>query len=127
MDIIIRDDWRRDALHANADYLRKGLSELGYNVTASGSQIISLEAGPEGSTLKLREALEDRDVFGSVFCAPATAKTRSMIRFSVNAGLSRQALDRVLGVCREIRDEVGMASWPSTLRLERDKRRHGVI
>ncbi|MBA3980246.1 MAG: hypothetical protein C0462_06535 [Alcanivorax sp.] len=127
MDIIIRDDWRRDALHANADYLRRGLSELGYNVTASGSQIISLEAGPEDATLKLREALEDRDVFGSVFCAPATAKTRSMIRFSVNAGLSRQALDRVLGVCREIRDKVGMASWPSTLRLERDKRRHGVI
>ncbi|WP_111655719.1 alpha-hydroxyketone-type quorum-sensing autoinducer synthase [Isoalcanivorax indicus] len=123
MDIIIRDDWRREALHANADYLRHGLAELGYNVTASGSQIISLEAGPEDATLRLREALEERDVFGSVFCAPATAKSRSMIRFSVNAGLSKAALDRVLGVCRDIRDEVGMASWPSTLRLQRDQRR----
>lgn len=119
LDVIALDDWRREALHANADYLRGGLAEMGYNTTDSQSQIISLESGPEDCTLKLREELEERDVFGSVFCAPATAKNRSMIRFSVNAALTREQLDHVLRVCCEIRELVGMQSWASTRRLLR--------
>lgn len=120
LDIIVRDEWRRELLHANADYLRDGLSALGYNVTASDSQIISLEAGAEDATLVLREALEREKVFGSVFCAPATAKGRSMVRFSVNAALTREQLDHVIRVCELVREEVGMAEWPSTIRLLRD-------
>ncbi|MBZ2190168.1 quorum-sensing autoinducer CAI-1 synthase [Alcanivorax sp. JB21] len=120
LDIIMRDEWRRELLHTNADYLRDGLSALGYNVTASDSQIISLEAGAEDATLLLRESLERQGVFGSVFCAPATAKGRSMVRFSVNAGLTRAQLDHVLRVCDVVREEVGMAQWPSTQRLARD-------
>jgi len=120
LDIIIRDGWRREAMRMNADFLRNGLTELGYNVSASQSQIISLEAGPENLTLKLREALEERDVFGSVFCAPATAKNRSMIRLSINAGLTLNQVGHVLDVCAEIRDEVGMWDWASPRRLHRD-------
>lgn len=119
LDIIVQEGWRREAMRMNSDFLRNGLTELGYNVTASESQIISLEAGVESETLRLREALEERNVFGSVFCAPATAKNRSMIRFSINAGLTLNQVGRVLDVCAAIRDEVGMWDWPSTRRLQR--------
>ena len=119
LDVIVNEGWRRDALRANADYLRSSLSDLGYNVTDSQSQIISLEAGPEDRTLHLRETLEEHDVYGSVFCAPATARNRALVRFSVNAGMTREQLDHVLRVCAEIRDEVGMAEWGSTRRLQR--------
>jgi CAI-1 autoinducer synthase len=47
-----------------------------------------------------------------VFCAPATAKNRSLIRMTVNADLSDADLERILQVCAEIRDEVGMSNWP---------------
>jgi CAI-1 autoinducer synthase len=116
LDIIRADDWRRRALHVNADILRQGLTDLGYNVSASQSQIIALEAGLEYDTLRLREALEDQNIFGSVFCAPATPKKRSLVRFSVNAALTLQDIDKVLRGCAEIRDRVGMGHWPSTRR-----------
>ncbi|MFN3714718.1 MAG: alpha-hydroxyketone-type quorum-sensing autoinducer synthase [Alcanivoracaceae bacterium] len=116
LDVIRADDWRRHSLHVNADILRQGLTDLGYNVSASQSQIIALEAGLEYDTLQLREALEDQDVFGSVFCAPATPKKRSLVRFSVNAALTMKEIERVLQGCAEIRERVGMRKWPSTRR-----------
>ena len=118
--MVIRDDWRRDRLHENANRLRHGLDLLSYNVSDSQSQIIALEAGLEKDTLLLREALEQEGVFGSVFCAPATAKKRSLLRLSVNAGLTREEIDRVLEACAAVRHRVGMWDWPSTRRKHRE-------
>jgi len=116
LDVIERDDWRRVALASNARYLRERLTELGYNLNDSQSQIIALEAGPEPQTIVLRDALESRGIFGSVFCAPATAQNRSLVRLSVNAALTGDELERIVEVCDEIRDEVELDKWPSTRR-----------
>jgi CAI-1 autoinducer synthase len=116
LSIIQRDDWRREAVHSNANYLRDGLDELGYNVQNGKSQIIALEAGTEQQTMILRDALEARGIFGAVFFAPATPKNRSLMRFSVHSKLTRPELDRILQACADIRDEVGMANWASTRR-----------
>lgn len=112
-------DRERQKLQENSAYLRGALTALGYNVDESKSQIISLEAGEEFRTIKLRNALESRGVFGSVFCAPATPKNRSLVRFTINSGLTREELDRIINVCGEIRDEVGMEEWHSTRRKGR--------
>lgn len=119
LEIIKKDGWRREKLHDNAARLRSALEDLGYNLNDSRAQIISLEPGPEQQTIVLRDALESRGIFGSVFCAPATPKNRSLVRFSVNADLDEAQLERVIAVCREIRDEVDLANWPSTRRLRR--------
>lgn len=120
LTVVMRDEWRRRKLHANANTLRAGLDELGYNVSDSQSQIIALEAGLERDTLALREALEREGVFGSVFCAPATAKKRSLLRLSVNAGLTAHQINHVLEACAKVRNEVGMWDWPSTRRKQRE-------
>lgn len=122
LSVIEKEGWRREQVQANADYLRSGLDDLGYNVSASQSQIISLVAGPEENTLVLRDALESRGIFGSVFCAPATPKNRSLVRFSVHASLTREQLDRTIAVCGHIRAEVGMAEWASTRKAKGPKR-----
>ncbi|HUJ76153.1 MAG TPA: aminotransferase class I/II-fold pyridoxal phosphate-dependent enzyme, partial [bacterium] len=114
LEIVAAENERRMKLHANADYLRERLSALDYNVDASQCQIVSLVAGTEQQTLVLRDALESRGVFGSVFCAPATAKNRALIRFTVTCALGKEELDRVVAVCASIRDEVGMYEWAST-------------
>jgi CAI-1 autoinducer synthase len=111
--------FRRQRLEINTRRLRSGLSELGYNVADGEAQIIGLEAGPEQQTMVLRDALEERDVFGSVFCAPATPRNRSLVRLSVHSALSEETVERVLEVCAEIRDEVGLVKWPSTRRAAR--------
>ena len=116
LDIFEKEDWRRDKLHANHAYLKQGLDALGYNMSASKSQIIGLEAGDIRQTTALRDALEKRGVFGAIFFPPATPDKRCIIRFTVNCGLSRRELDRIIEVCDEIRAEVGMAEWRSTKR-----------
>lgn len=116
--VIRREDWRRQRLHCNANYLRDELNRLGYNLE-SKSQIISLESGLEPRTIVLRDALESRGIFGSVFCAPATTANRSLMRFSVNATLSSAQLQRIVEACAVIREEVDLASWASTRRKPR--------
>ncbi len=112
-------DRERQMLRENAAYLRGALTALGYNVDASHSQIISLEPGEEFRTIRLRNALESRGIFGSVFCTPATPKHRSLIRFTVNSGITREELDRIIRACDEIRVEVRMHEWRSTHRKRR--------
>lgn len=116
LNVIQSESWRRIKLHANAEYLRLNLGELGYNLNDSESQIISLESGTEQQTIVLRDALEARGIFGSVFCAPATPKNRAIIRFSINSELTEAELDRITDVCAGIRDEVDLTNWPSSRR-----------
>ena len=108
---------RRTTLASNAAWLRERLRELGYNLNAGESQIIALEAGTEQRTIVLRDALESRGVFGSVFCAPATARNRALIRLSIHAALTDAQIERIVSVCRDIRGEVELDRWPSTRRL----------
>jgi CAI-1 autoinducer synthase len=116
LDIIETEEWRRTRLHQNHAILRAGLDDLGYNVDDCDTQILSLEAGLETDVRRLRDALEENDVFGSVFCAPATPKKRALVRFTVNASLTAEQIDHVLSACARIRTEVGMAGWASTRR-----------
>ncbi|MEC9487496.1 MAG: alpha-hydroxyketone-type quorum-sensing autoinducer synthase [Prosthecochloris sp.] len=120
LDIISRSDDRRSKLHEAAAYVRRELDAVGY-VFPSESQIVALEPGPESATEAFRDALEERNIFGSVFCSPATPKNRSLMRFSLHSGLERPQLDYLIDVCREIRDEVGMWEWKSTKRGGRGK------
>ena len=121
LDVIRAEGWRRDTLHANACYVRDGLDDLGYNLKESRSHIISLEPGSEQATMVLRDALEQRGIFGSVFCAPATPVNRAMVRLSLNADLERDQLDRILQACDEVRSRTGFDQWPSTRRKRNEK------
>jgi CAI-1 autoinducer synthase len=112
-------DERRERLRLITKRLRQSLGDLGYNVTDGTEQIIALEAGPEEKTLILRNALQHRNIFGAVFCAPATAKNKSMVRLTLNSSLTDIELDYLIQVCAEIREEVDLQNWSSTLRSKK--------
>lgn len=119
LDFIPGIDDRRERLQHVAGIVRSELSALGYNVSDGTEQIIALESGPETQTMVLRNALQENGIFGAVFCAPATAKNRSMVRLTLNSGLTDVEIARLIDVCAKIRDQVGMRDWPSTRRLAR--------
>ncbi len=127
LDVVRTEGWRRDRLRRNSAYVRAGLDELGYNLNGSESQIISLESGTEQQTIVLRDALEERGIFGSVFCAPATPKNRAMVRLSLNSALKQEELDRLLEACGEVRSKTGFNQWPSTRRRRNDERADTAI
>ena len=119
LDFIMAADGRRATLQRHTLQVREGLRELGYNVSDGTEQIVALEAGAEPATLALRQALERQGIYGAMFCAPATAKNRALVRLTLNAGLDEAAVERVLASCAAIRAETGMEQWPSTRRLRR--------
>ncbi|MDO6461057.1 quorum-sensing autoinducer CAI-1 synthase [Granulosicoccaceae sp. 1_MG-2023] len=96
LDLIASADARRTRLQRNSRYMRDAIRALGIDIGESASQIIPLVAGEEWGTITLRKALEKRGLFGSPFCAPATAKKRSLIRLSVNAALEPAQCDKAI-------------------------------
>jgi CAI-1 autoinducer synthase len=119
IDFIAAADDRRAELHRKARQLRDGLRTLGFNVDDGTEQIIALEPGTEPLTLAVRKALERRGVYGAMFCAPATAKNRALVRLTPNAGLSEAQIAQVLSACAELREETDLESWSSTRRMRK--------
>jgi CAI-1 autoinducer synthase len=117
LDLIIDGDDRRQRLARNAVLLRAGLTELGYNVSPSESQIIPLRPGTEDMLCRLQTALDARGVFGAPFAYPAVGRNSTALRLSVHCELTDGDLDRILDACADIRDEVGLYGWKSTRRL----------
>lgn len=112
LEVIRRADAERERLHAITQRLRADLTELGYPIHQGTEQIIALESGTEPATMVLRDLLEERDVFGAVFCAPATSRNRTMVRLTLSAALTDAELEHVTGVAREIAPLVKPWDWP---------------
>jgi CAI-1 autoinducer synthase len=102
LEIIAAADDRRAALQRNQRYLRQGLIDAGCPIADNDAPIVALVGGTPERTLALRDALESADVFGAVFCAPATPRNRSLVRLTVNATIEQAALDRVIDVCADL-------------------------
>jgi CAI-1 autoinducer synthase len=117
LELIVDGEDRRLRLARNAAALRTGLTELGYNIAPSQSQIIPLRPGNEGMLCRLQTALDARGVFGAPFAFPAVGQNSTALRLSVHCDLTDGDLDRILGACAAIRDEVGLSRWKSTRRL----------
>ncbi|CAH0294837.1 CAI-1 autoinducer synthase [Massilia sp. Bi118] len=119
IDFVERADARRAALRRITEEVRTGLGRLGYCVDEGSEQIIALEVGTEPRTLVLRKALENRGIQGAVFCAPATPKNRALVRLTLNAGLTKREIARLLAACADMREEVDLDNWTSTIRRRR--------
>jgi CAI-1 autoinducer synthase len=119
IDFVEAADARRAALRRVTTEVRNGLTRLGFCIDDGSEQIIALEAGPEPKTLVLRKALESRGIQGAVFCAPATPKNRSLVRLTLNCGLGRHEIAKLLDACADMRDEVDLENWSSSCRRRR--------
>jgi CAI-1 autoinducer synthase len=119
IDFVERADARRAALRRVTEDVRIGLGRLGYCIDEGSEQIIALEVGTEPKTLVLRKALENRGIQGAVFCAPATPKNRALVRLTLNCGLNRREIAKLLDACADMREEVDLDNWTSTARRRR--------
>ncbi|CAN5230786.1 quorum-sensing autoinducer CAI-1 synthase [soil metagenome] len=112
LEVVRRSDAERVRLHANTRRLRASLSDMGYPIHQGSQQIIALEAGTEPDTMVLRDHLEEGQVFGAIFCAPATSRNRAMVRLTLNAGLTGSEMDRIEQTAREIAPILKPWDWP---------------
>jgi CAI-1 autoinducer synthase len=112
LDVIKTCDRQRARLMQLSYRLRSNLSDMGYPVHQGSEQIIALESGTEPATMVLRDALEERGVFGAVFCAPATSRNRTMVRLTLSSALTDAEVDHVEQVAQDIAPLVNPQQWP---------------
>lgn len=96
LQIFQMESWRREKLINNANFFREELTTLGVDLKNSQSQIFPLFCGTESDTLWLRNELESYNIYGAVFCAPATPKNEALIRLSLN---TNHNLDQLAYIC----------------------------
>ena len=105
LDVLLRDEWRREKLHATHAVLQRGLLALGYDddVARSERQILSIVTGDAARTAQLRDFCAARGVYGSVFLPPFALDGRSFVRFTVHCGMSDAQCDHFLEVMEAAR------------------------
>jgi 8-amino-7-oxononanoate synthase len=89
------EDWRREAVAANAERLRAGLADLGFDVPARvRSAIVAIRVGDNWEAGLLWNALVDNGVYTN--CAIPPAVPRAVLRTSVMATHTDADIDRAL-------------------------------
>ncbi|MFI5779525.1 alpha-hydroxyketone-type quorum-sensing autoinducer synthase [Nocardia sp. NPDC051570] len=116
LDVIRDSDQRRHRLREVSATIRTALRELGFDLEDSDSHIVPVLTGPDSHAIAIRDFLEERGVFGSPFCPPATSHHRTLIRLSLHAALTDIQVDRIIQACTDIRDTFGAV--PHTLRQQ---------
>jgi len=125
--VIQTEGWRRQRLRQVTRHVRSELTRLGFPIADGTEQIIAFEAGQEILTGRVRDVMERHGVFGSVFSAPATTVNRSLLRLTLNAGMSDADVSRLIEACRTARDALDLPSWSATRRATRDDERAATL
>ncbi len=107
IDVIRSMSSEREKLAKISNKIRNGLLNLGFDVTASKSHIISLLSGTESTVMLVRDILNSHGVFGSIFMPPATTQKKSLYRLSLNASLNDDDIEKILNACLALKNEVG--------------------
>jgi 8-amino-7-oxononanoate synthase len=99
----------------NAEYLHRGLRELGYRVVEpsvlpDGAEVVTpivpVVIGEDVPTATLWKALWDAGMYTNVALYPAVPPGASLIRTSVMATHEREHLDRALEIFAAVRDQL---------------------
>ena len=105
LKIIRKDKGLRKRLLGNADYMRQGLLNLGFN--AGGElQIIPIIIGDNKKAMRLQKMLEEEGIFVAGIRPPTVPK--AMLRISVMATHTREQMDKALEAFGKAGAKLGM-------------------
>lgn len=110
LDILEREPERIDRLIANADKMRKGFADMGFNVIDSETGIVPVVVGDAELAMVFWKKLYDKGVFVNAFIPPGVPPNMSMMRTSYMATHEDEHLDAILNVFHEVGIELGLLS-----------------
>jgi 8-amino-7-oxononanoate synthase len=96
LDIIETESHHVENLWENAEYMRKGLKELGYNLGNSNSPIIPVILGEDFRVGIAWHAMIEEGVYTNPVVPPATPPSGGLLRTSYTATHRKEHLDRAL-------------------------------
>jgi 8-amino-7-oxononanoate synthase len=97
----------------NAEYMRKGLKELGYNTGRSNTPIIPIIIGDEFRTVLAWHALIDQGVYTNPVVPPGVPPASSLLRTSYMATHTFEHLDRALVALKTVGENLDLLNQPT--------------
>jgi glycine C-acetyltransferase len=101
--ILVREPERVARLKANADFLRNGLRDLGYDLGASETPIVPVILHDEATAAFFASHLRERGVFATPVMFPAVPQGAARLRLCATAAHSIDDLQFALDAFRELR------------------------
>jgi len=95
LEIVKNEPYRRETLLANADYLRKRLTEEGFNVKGN-SQIIPVMIGKSEDAVSMSEFLKQKGYWALAVRPPTVPKGEARLRLSVCFYHDREKIDKFI-------------------------------
>jgi len=97
-----------DRVNQNADFMREGFHQLGFDTGTSVTPIIPIIIGDNERTFLTWKLLFDSGVFVNPVISPAVSPGRQLLRTSYMASHTRTQLEHVLSVFERVGKEVGL-------------------
>lgn len=108
LDILEAEPERVDMLIDNANYMRKNLTEKGFNVIQSRTAIVPVIIGDDERSFMMWKYLYDNGVFVNVFISPGVPQGRQMMRTSYMATHKKEHLDEIIYVFEKAGKALGI-------------------
>ncbi len=110
LDVLIQEPERTDQVRRNAQSLKKGLAELGYETGRAEAAVVPVLIGDSMKTLMVWKDLLDNGVYTNPVLYPAVAKGREMLRTSTLATHTQDHLSRAMEAFRKVGRNFGIGT-----------------
>ena len=97
-----------EQLNKNADYMRQGFQQLGFDTGNSETPVIPIVIGNDELTFITWKLLFDNGVFVNPIISPAVAPGRQMLRTSYMATHTEDHLNQVLETFEVVGKQIGL-------------------
>lgn len=102
LEILEKEPFRIQKLIANAEKMRKGLREMGFNVVPAQTAIVPVIIGDDMKTFIFWRELFEAGVFVNAFVSPGVPPGMAMLRTSFMASHEDHHLNKILEVFRTV-------------------------
>ncbi|NLE30067.1 MAG: aminotransferase class I/II-fold pyridoxal phosphate-dependent enzyme, partial [Phycisphaerae bacterium] len=103
LKILEREPQRVSYIQENVNYLKKGLTNAGFQVLPSASAIMPMMVGCTEKAIRYAGAMLDNGVLITGFGYPVVPEGKARLRIQISASHTRNHLDKVLNVLETIK------------------------
>ncbi|AGX04235.1 2-amino-3-ketobutyrate CoA ligase [Bacillus infantis NRRL B-14911] len=108
ISILMESTELNEKLWENADYLKKGLKELGFNIGDSETPITPCIIGDEVATQEFSKKLNDEGVYAKSIVFPTVPRGTGRVRNMPTAAHTKDMLDQALSIYKKVGKEMGI-------------------
>jgi len=102
LELIERDEWRREHLQALVARLRAGLAPLPWRLLPSTTAVQPLIVGDNRAAVVLMERLAERGIWAPAIRPPTVPEGTARLRISLSAAHSLEDVDRLITALHEV-------------------------